>query len=384
MNFHDIWTVAKKELKACFSDKVILAQILILPFVIVFGYSLLMSAMSQSQGTAQEDIKAYTINCPSYLLEAFENIQIKNIHSSDAEAIKDEIKEQKAELLILFPEDFKPSIGQTVLSDVQIYYNSENTKSLSKYNEANTLLYSIQPKAFTINASQNIDYDLGDENGLFRRMLGTILPMMLFMAVYTVVMNLAAESVAGDKERGFLNTMLITPVKRSSIAGGKSLCVLIAAILGGISAFLGMALSLPNLAKAMQMENSISYQLQDYIILFLVTITAIFVIASILLIISTVAKDVKQATNLSPVFMLIIMVAGMLTMNDNFNDLVKELGTVNFIIPAWNTMIIMKDIIQLDYSYTNILISCGTNIIFAGLIIFLVGKLFENENMINN
>lgn len=37
--------------------------------------------------------------------------------------------------IVKSPEDFKPSIGQTVLSDVEIYYNSENTKSLSKYHD---------------------------------------------------------------------------------------------------------------------------------------------------------------------------------------------------------------------------------------------------------
>ena len=37
MNFRDIWTVVKKELKASFSDKVVLFQILFIPFIIVFN-----------------------------------------------------------------------------------------------------------------------------------------------------------------------------------------------------------------------------------------------------------------------------------------------------------------------------------------------------------
>ena len=41
----DIITVAKKEIKAFFSDKAILMQMFILPFAIVFGYGMLMSAM---------------------------------------------------------------------------------------------------------------------------------------------------------------------------------------------------------------------------------------------------------------------------------------------------------------------------------------------------
>ena len=41
--------------------------------------------------------------------------------------------------------------------------------------------------------------------------------------------------------------------------------------------------------------------------MFAVTITAVFVISSILLILSTIAKDVKQATTWSPVVMMILL-----------------------------------------------------------------------------
>ena len=60
MNFRDIWTVAKKELKAGFIDKVVLLQIVFIPFIIVFGYALLLVVMGEaSEGTeSQEDTKA--------------------------------------------------------------------------------------------------------------------------------------------------------------------------------------------------------------------------------------------------------------------------------------------------------------------------------------
>ena len=384
MNFNDIWTVAKKELRSCFTDKLILIQIILIPFAIVFGYSLLMSVMAQAQNTGNTEVSAYYVNAPDDMEPGLETLQFQKTTRNDIETVKNDIANKNVELLIVFPQDFKVAdVGSDNLSEIQIWYNSENSDSLNAYNEAAVYLNAFQPKVFTVNSSENTAYDLGDENAAFRNTLGTIMPIMIFMAVFLVCMNLAAESIAGDKERGFLNTMLITPVKRTSIAAGKSLCIFIVTIIGGISAFAGMALALPLLAEALQFDMEISYSITEYLMLFVVTITAVFVLAGILLIISTLAKDVKQATNIAPIIMLVIMVAGMLTMNENFNRNVENLGMLNHCIPVWNTMMILKEIIRLDYSSVSIAVTCITNIVFTVAAIFAVGKCFENERILN-
>lgn len=196
-------------------------------------------------------------------------------------------------------------------------------------------------------------------------------------------MNLAAESVAGDKERGFLNTMLISPVKRSSIAAGKAVFVLIAAMIGGLSSFIGMAVSLPKLAEAMELDVGFRYNVTEYILLFVIAIMAVFSLASILLIISTLAKDVKQATHVAPIIMMVLMVAGILSAAEGFKPMIESLGMINNIIPAWNSMLLMGDIIKLEYSVNNALISCGVNIVFSILTICLVGRCFESERIVN-
>ena len=207
--------------------------------------------------------------------------------------------------------------------------------------------------------------------------------MMILMSVFIVCMNLAAESIAGDKERGFLNTMLIAPIKRSSIAAGKSLCVFAAAVIGGISAFVGMAVSLPKLAESSGATESITYSFSEYLLLFGVTITAVFALAGVLLILSTVAKDVKQATSIAPALMLVLMVASMLTIVESFGEVVDDLGMINACIPAWNTMVVMQDIIAFDYSPAFAVTTCAVNLLFAVIAIFITGRLFENEKIVN-
>lgn len=380
----DVLTVAKKELKNCFSDKAILAQILLLPFIMVFGYSMLMSVVGGgTNGTDEKDYTAYCINAPEYMTDGLEGLGIKSTEQEIAE-IKNRIAEKECDLLIVFPEDFAiAEVGAVELSDVQIWYNSESTDSAFLYSATAQFLGAFQPSVFTVNADADTDYDFGDENYAVKQLLGILLPMMILMSVFIVCMNLAAESIAGDKERGFLNTMLIAPIKRSSIAAGKSLCVFVAAVIGGISAFVGMAVSLPKLAESSGATESITYSFSEYLLLFGVTITAVFALAGVLLILSTVAKDVKQATSIAPTLMLVLMVASMLTIVESFGEVVDGLGMINACIPAWNTMVVMQDIIAFDYSPAFAVTTCAVNLLFAVIAIFITGRLFENEKIVN-
>ena len=382
----DIITIIKKELRSAFSDKIVFIQIVFVPFLIVFGYAMLMSVMNQDVTDKDKTYEAYYVNAPEYISEGLDKMGYKEAKASDVDKIKEEIKAKTDDILVIFPDDFVINVsGEGDLSDISMWYNSSKNKSLEIRSMTESFLSSMQPVAFTINMDQNETYDLGDEDYMLRRVIGTLLPVMLLMGIFMVCMNLAAETIAGDKERGFLNTMLITPVKRSHIAAGKSFSIFIIVIIGGLSAFAGLALALPKMADALGgADKAIAYSTTEYIMLFAVTLTAVFAFAGILLVISTLSKSVKQATTIAPFFMMVMMLGGMLTMSDSINDTVVKLGNVNAMIPAWNSIISMKNIIELEYSKQFILISCIVNVVFTVICIFAIGKMFENEKIVND
>ena len=76
-----------------------------------------------------------------------------------------------------------------------------------------------------------------------------ILPMILMTMMYASCMSFAVESIAGEKERGTIASMLITPTPRNQIITGKILALSIMALLGGLSTFLGTMLSMPKIAN---------------------------------------------------------------------------------------------------------------------------------------
>ena len=145
-----------------------------------------------------------------------------------------------------------------------------------------------------------------------------------------------------------------------------------------------MAVSLPQLSVSLKIEANMTYSVSEYLMLFLVTITAIFVLTGLLLIISALAKDVKQATTIAPFVLMILLIADMLTMNDSFSEMINGLGMINNIIPVWNSVIGMQQILQMNHSVIGILISGGINLVFTVILILILGQLFKNEKIINN
>ena len=378
----DIITVAAKELKTCFSDKVILSQILLLPFIIVFGYVLLMSSMV-SDMTGDKVYDAYMISAPQSITEPLKAIGCENIQPSEIDSMKDAIKKKKHDLLVVFPENFAPgTMESSILPDIEIWYNTEKNSSVTAYQKVSELLGSMQPKVFTVNGDESIQHDLGDPNRSQRMMLGMLLPLMLLMSAFQVCSNLAAESIAGDKERGFLNTMLLTPVKRRNIAAGKSIGIVGVAFIAGLSGYIGMLLSIPMLEKAIHISGA-SYTLSEYLMLFLSTFTAVAVLASILLIVSTLSKSVKQATTIAPIITVTLMVCSFLSTMDSFSAAIDSLGSFNDLIPAWNAIQNLKNIICLDYSVIDVMISCGVNVGLSLIAVIIVGKCFESEKIVN-
>ncbi|MBO7452203.1 MAG: hypothetical protein J6U54_17885, partial [Clostridiales bacterium] len=151
-----------------------------------------------------------------------------------------------------------------------------------------------------------------------------------------------------------------------------------------ISSFIGMAVSLPRIADAMEMSSGAGYGISAYVALFVSVVTALFVLSAGLLIVSTLSKDVKQATTIAPAFIFIVMIPSLLSSTEGFSKIISDFGFKNYFIPVWNSVMVMQDVLEMDYSLVALIPVCIINILVACIGVFIVGKLFENEKVVNN
>lgn len=323
----------------------------------MFGFSLLVSAVSNiTDRTDTGNYTAYYINDTKYVEEILSEFDFESDNKSDNKSdIKSDISSQELDLLVVLPKNLSVAddIGN---EDLKIDYSE---------------IY------------LNTEYEYCDENYIMKELFSILFPGIILMSVFMVCMNLAAETLAGDKERGFLNMILITPIKRSSIAAGKAFCIFVLAVISSISAFIGMVTALPYLAAHLRITDGFSYGIGAYVFLFMVTITAAFAFVGIMLILSAVAGNVKRAASTAPVFMLILMFAGMLTVVESVKEVVDSMEIINACIPVWNTMVAMQDILVCDVSPGFAALTCIINLLLGGIAVFIIGKLLENEKIVN-
>jgi ABC-type Na+ efflux pump permease subunit len=378
----DIITIAKKELKALFSNRTMLAQMLLLPFGMIFGF-MMMSSMMGNTAMLEEGEKlqgSYYVNAPEYFVTPFKDLGLESAKSDEIDAIKSEIENGDSNVLIVFPDNFELSNDVNALCDIEVWYNSSEMDSAFAQSLVIGVLDSVRPVNFTININDPESYDLGEEVDIMQEMLVLSFPIYAIMAIFMTTQAIAAESIVGEKERGFMNLLLITPVKRTNIAFGKLLSIFGVNVIGGISSMLGMLASVfatSNILKVGEM----TYGLLDYAMLFAAAISCSFAMTSVVMFISAQSKTVKQAQSTSTFVMLALMLMGILSQTEAGMDIVKSIGEPNSIIPLWSGIYSLQNILNGSVEVNAILLTTGINVLFAIVVAVCAARLFEDEKI---
>lgn len=378
--FKDISTVYKKEIRSILKDKTILLMCILLPFAIMFMEGYLMTALNDTE-EKETTYNAYYMNAPQDLTESLKAIGFSDEKVEKNDCI-DRIKSKDAKMLLIFPEGFKIDPESTNVPNIEIYYNSSDNDSLKLREKVSTLLDMLRPEVFTINADTSITYDLGDEDYMAKNMIASMVPGLLVMTIIYGIMSLASNIIAGDKESNFLNTVLITPVRRSSVAIGKAFAVMTAAGISAVSAFAGLAYLMSKF-NDMLGEYAVSYAATDYILTFAVIICEAFALVGLILIISTLAKTARSAQTLSVIPIMVLFLGSFLTSNESTQSLLANFGVKNYLIPMWNSTYLTKNLLLSGVSTTEILMTCAINIVFGILCLGIVSNLFNNEKIVN-
>ncbi len=393
---NSIITIFKKEMARFFGDKRTAFTTILLPGLMIFVmYSIMGDAIS-SQISVEEDYKyeCYMQNLPEdeALQEMIKSQFDLNEISSDEESdkAKQEITQKESDLLVLFPENFIQEIQTEYTQDsgvsapkVQIFYNSSETSSESAYRTMVTLLDGYEgsmSNRFDINPqTEDVSFDLATAEDMTGSIFSSMLPFLLLVFLYSGTISIAPESIAGEKERGTIATLLVTPAKRSHIAIGKILALSFIALLSGASSAIGTILSLPKLSgEASDSLNGTVYSVTDYLLLAVVVLSTVLVFVSVISLISAYAKSNKEAQTYCMPLMIVIMLIGLTSM---FGGSAKE-SLVYYCIPCYNSVQSMIQIFRFETSTLSVLVTVGSNLAVTFLGTFILTKMFESERII--
>ena len=205
-----------------------------------------------------------------------------------------------------------------------------------------------------------------------------LVPMLMMVFLFSGCMAVAPESIAGEKERGTIATLLVTPMKRSHLALGKIISLSVIAILSGLSSFLGTMLSLPKLMGGMEDISASVYQASDYVMLLAVILSTVLVIVSLIAIISAFAKNVKEATTWVTPLMIVCMVIAITSMIDSM----KPGNLFFYLIPLYNSVQCMAGIFSFTIELPAVIITVASNLAYAVIGVNVLTRMFSSERII--
>ena len=380
-------TIIKKEFARFFGDKRMLFSTLLMPGLIIYIMYTLMGNIMSDQFTAAEDFTAigYVQNMPGELEPVFRELPIdwQTADDNQIAGIQDDIAAQEADILLIFPENFMSQMtsyditsGQAAPA-IQIYHNSTKPESSDVNRMILSLLENYEASLinrFDINPG-TAKYDLASDRDMTGQFISTLLPMLLMTFLFSSCLSTAPESIAGEKERGTIATLLVTPMKRSSLAFGKIISLSCIALLSGLSSFVGTMLSLPKLMGSADGFDTSYYTTADYAMLLGVILSTVLLLVSIISIISAYAKSIKEATNTcSPLTILTIVVSLVPMMG---GDIFEKLAM--FFVPILNSVLCMNTIFSFQANALNIGVTIGSNLLYTAVMTFGLTRIFNSE-----
>ena len=387
---NSIFTIMKKELARFFGDKRMVVSILLPGIMIYVLYSFMGDAMGSAFGVDEDYIPTIqAVNLPDSIrmLSQAADLSVEEIAASGLGGAKEAVTDQALDVLLVFPEGFDQDVavyeavsGQAA-PNVEVYYNSASTNSVFIYQTVTGLLdfYEAQMvNKFDVNA-QGADADLATAEDTAGSFFAMMMPMLLMIFLYSGSAAVAPESIAGEKERGTIATMLITPTRRSDIALGKILALAVISMISAASSTIGTVLSLPKMMGGVTdgMDTNI-YSAQDYLLLAAVILSTVLVLVTLISILSAFAKTIKEAQSYAMPVMLLAMALGISAMFGG--GAAQELGI--YCIPLYNSVQCMTGIFSFSVLPMGVAATVGVNAAVTLIGVVVLARMFNSEKII--
>ncbi len=383
-----IWPVMKKELARFFKDRRLCLTTLLLPGLMIYVIYSFMGDALGSQFTVSEDYtyQIEAIHLPDSVAEMSEElpVQFRSIDPSQQADAMNAVQNQELDLLLIFPQDFDAQVAaydvssEAAAPNVEIYYNSAATESSEAYDQVTALLEAHETaiaNKFDINRGSGT-YDLVDAQDLAGMTFASLMPMLIMIFLFSGCMAVAPESIAGEKERGTIATILVTPIHRSELALGKIFSLSIIALLSGLSSTIGVLLSMPKLMGGTDISMTV-YGLGDYAMLGLVVLSTVLLLIALISIISAFAKSTKEAQTLIMPLMIIVMVIGVSGM---FGEPTQD--SLLYLIPLYGSVQSMAGIFAFDFNMVHTAICVISTLCDAAACIFVLTRMLHSERII--
>jgi sodium transport system permease protein len=303
------------------------------------------------------------------------------------------ITQNELDAIISVPPGFSDSVANGRIASVDLYYNSSKEVSgrardrledvLSGYKERvvarrltalETDTSLLRPFSVHVKNLATAQQKHGDALGKF---LGYFLIIMTLMGAFYPAVDLTS----GEKERGTMETLLVSPASRAEIVYGKFFTVLMVSIVTALLNLLSMGGTMMFVTRLL--GSQLSSGMPDLAISPLSLLLVLLLIAplavafsAVCLAIAVTARNYKEGTSLLSPLMTVAIFPAMVSMLPG-----TEMTPTMALIPIANVSLLIKGFMMGSYPWLEILIALfSTSLLAAGALWWATNQ-FSQESV---
>ncbi|MGN0154949.1 MAG: ABC transporter permease subunit/CPBP intramembrane protease [Lachnospiraceae bacterium] len=398
MNYNQLKTLYKKEIMDVLRDKKTILTMVVLPvilypllFLVIMQVMMLISTSQQERTyyiaydqVADEDriaLNEWITGEEDDLDYNIKEVESDNPKSDlEEETIDAYITTMVTENQIIYEIHYLSAVtNSSTVSDMLEEEIDAYAKKQAEEN-ANEQGLDVQKLLYPVTASLS---DQSSNESSMGSILGSIIPFLMITAILMGSMYPAIDATAGEKERGTLETLLTLPIGNMELIMSKFLSVATIAVvsvfinvlsMGGIAAYLYATISTLS-------EGAGTFHLGSFVPAILISIVCVMAFAlfmsAVVMCVCAFAKSFKEANNYVTPLTLVVILTGYIGFIPNI-----ELTAKTALIPVANICLLMKDLLVFKYDFALILIVLLSNVIYAFIAVWLLGKIYNSESIL--
>jgi len=381
-----------KEMRDTLRDRRTLFISILLPILL---YLVLMIGFSQVLMKKGEDIQnrlqpiAISVDVESGLLvermeASAEEAKLEIVTSEDPAA---DLASGRIEAWMEPAADFDSAIAGGAQGTVTVHFDSTRDASTAARRKIGKVLFGFGRQVLRDRGLGEADIepvkltpdDQASKSDRGAKQFGPLLALMLVIMALSGAFYPAIDIMAGEKERGTMETLLVCPATRTEVVFGKYLTVLTITVLTALLNFASMALTMAHFASMIpsgraDMSLSISPFVVVVIVIALLPLAGLF--SAVALAMSTFARTYKEGQHyLTPLFIAVMPLAMV--------ALVPETKLETFaLIPVAGAVLLVRDLMLGTASGADIVQVLLATAAVAGIAIWWTVSMFNREDVL--
>jgi sodium transport system permease protein len=390
--------VYRKEMTDSLRDRRTLMSMIVVPVIVIPLLMFGMGALSVKFVTKarQEAARVVLLGAERSPGLAEKLRSVKRFDFVDPPAdLRRAIADREIRAAVEIPEGFDESVTAGAAPEVVVLYHEGEVKSEAAVGDVRKVteeyrqgLVAERLEAEGLDTAVLTPFSLRPENVASKeqvtgRSLGGIVPYIIILMCLTGAMYPAIDLTAGEKERGTIETILVSSISRFDLVLGKFLTVLTASVATAVLSLASLAVTAMVIMPKLAEGNPTGEQLTQLIsvsplgllgmIVLLIPLTVLF--SSALLAIALFAKSFKEAQSYLQPLMIAVIVPAVMAMIPGF-----ELDRVLALIPVVGTSLAGKELLAGNFQWDLLAIIFASTSLYALVaLVFAVGQFNREE-----